>query len=122
MAKPDPNKYSKNAAIKAESKLSTFLAMIRMALMLVGIFGITYELFRENGWLSKLLGNIFDSSANMLIAALVLIGLWLLNRWVSLPHKQDKMSVGDIPMYAMMAVGVYYLYHLFNTGRLMFFS
>lgn len=119
MAKTDPNKYSKNADINAESKLSVLFALVRMALMLVGIFGITYELFRENGWLSKLLGNVFDSSANMLIAAVVILMLWLLNRWISTPHKQDKVSVGDIPMYAMMAVGVYYLYHLFSTGRLM---
>lgn len=122
MAKQDPNKYSKNADIKAESRLSTFLALLRMALMLIGIFGITYELFREDGWLSNLLGDVFDSSANMLIAALVLLGLWLLNRWVSSPHKQDKISMGDIPMYAMMAVGLYYLYHLFNSGRLIFLT
>ncbi len=119
MAKQDPNKYSKNANIKPESRLSVFLALVRMTLMLIGIFGITYELFRENGWLSQLLGSMFDSNVNMLIAALVMLMLWRLNRWISKPHKQDKMSMGDIPMYAMMVIGVYYLYHLYSSGRLM---
>ena len=120
MANTDPNKYSKNANIKAESRIGLFFAFVRMVLMLIGIFGITYELFRENGWLSRLLGNVFDSSANMLIAALALIMLWGVNRWVSTPHKQDKISMGDAPMYAMMAVGAYYLYHLYSSGRLLF--
>ena len=119
MANTDPNKYSKNASIKPESKISVLLALVRMALMLIGICGISYELLRENGWLSKLLGNLFNSGANMLIAALVLVMLWGLNRWVSTPHKQDKISVGDVPMYAMMAAGGYYLYHLFSSGRLL---
>lgn len=120
MAKQDPNKYSKNANIKPESRLSVFLALVRMTLMLIGIFGITYELFRENGWLSQLFGNMFDSNVNMLIAALVMLMLWQLNRWISKPHKQDQMSLGDVPMYLMMAVGAYYLYHLYSSGRLMF--
>lgn len=120
MAKPDPNKYSKNAKIKPESRLSVFFALLRMTLMLVGIFGITYELFRENGWLSQLLGSLFDSTINMLIAALVMFMLWQLNRWISKPHKQDKVSLGDVPMYVMMAVGLYYLYHLYSSDRLMF--
>jgi len=120
MAKSDPNKYSKNANIKAESRFSTFLALVRMTLMLIGIFGITYELFREKGWLSQLLGSVFDSNVNMIIAALVIFMLWRLNRWISKPQKQDKISIGDIPMYAMMVVGVYYLYHLYSSGRLLF--
>jgi hypothetical protein len=116
----DPNKYSKNADIKPESKLSVLLAILRLVLMLIGIFGVAFELFREDGWLSKLLGDIFNSTTNMLLAALVLSGLWLLNRWISNPQKTQSRGIGDIPMYAMMAVGAYYLYHLYSSGRLMF--
>ncbi len=116
MAKNDPNKYSKNANINPESHFSVLLAMLRMGLMLAGIFGLTFELFRENGWLSRLFGDVIGSTANMLLAVVMLLGLWLLNRWVSKPHKTHTRGSGDIPMYAMMAVGVYYLYRLFTTG------
>ncbi len=116
MAKKDTNKYSKNANITPESHLSSILAMVRMGLMLVGIFGITFELFREHGWLSKLLGDIVDSTANMLLTVVALLGLWLLNRWLSTPNKSETKRVGDIPMYAMMAVGIYYLYRLFTSS------
>ncbi len=116
MAKKDTNKYSKNANINPESHLSSILAMVRMALMLIGIFGITFELFRENGWLSKLLGGIIDSTANMLLIVVALLGLWLLNRMLSSPNKSETKKIGDMPMYIMMAVGVFYLVRLYTTG------
>lgn len=116
MAKKDTNKYSKNANINPESLLSSILAVLRMGLMLVGIFGITFELFRKNGWLSTLLGGIIDSTASMLLIVVALLGLWLLNRLLSTPNKSETKRVGDIPMYAMMAVGAFYIYRLFTSG------
>jgi hypothetical protein len=116
MAKKDANKYSKNANITPESHLSSILAILRMGLMLVGIFGITFELFRENGWLSKLLGGIIDSTANMLLVVVALLALWLLNRLFSSPNKSETKRIGYIPMYAMMAVGAFYIYRIFTSG------
>lgn len=123
MAKPDPDRYSKNANIKADSTFSLLLALVRLTLMLIGIFGISYDLYRENGWISQLLGTVFDSNINMILAVLGLLMLWWLNRWMSSPQKQDKTSVGDIPMYAMMAAGLYYSYYLYArlfTSKLLF--
>ncbi len=116
MAKTDPNKYSKNAKINPESLPSVVLASLRMGLMLVGIFGITFELFREKGWLSKLLGDIFNSTTSIFLAALAVLGLWLFNHWISKPRTSETTRAGDMPMYAMMAVGAYYLYRLLTTG------
>jgi len=116
MAKIDPNKYSKNANIRAESIVSVAFATVRMGLMLVGIFGITFQIFGAKGWLSKLLGEVFDSTTNLLLTVVGLLLLWLLNRWLSSPAKAETRSLGDIPMYAMMAVGAYYVYRLYTTG------
>lgn len=123
MAKPDPDRYSKNANTKADSTLSLLLALVRLTLMLMGIFGISYDLFRENGWISQLLDKVFDSNINMIIAVLGLLMLWWFNRLMSTPQRQDKMSVGDVPMYAMMAAGLYYSYCLYArlfTSKLLF--
>jgi len=116
MAKKDLNKYSKNANINPESHLGSIFALLRMALMLVGIFGITFELFRKNGWLSKLLGNMIDSTASTLLTVVALLALWLLNRLISSPNKSETKRVGDAPMYIMMAIGAYYLYRVFTLG------
>jgi len=116
MAKVDPNKYSKNANIKAEGIVSVLFAVVRMSLMLVGIFGITFQIFGAEGWLSKLLGEVFDSTTHLMLTVVGLLLLWLLNRWLSSPTKAETRSLGDIPMYAMMAVGAYYVYQLYSTG------
>jgi len=87
----DPNKYSKNKDITPESKRSVFYSVISMGLMLVGIIGIAMEMFRDDGWLKTLLHKLFQSTTNM-------------------------SKSGDLPMYAMMAVGAYYLFKLVTTG------
>ncbi len=116
MAKVDPNKYSKNANIKAESFISVLFAIVRMGLTLVGIVGITFQIFGAKGWLSKLFGEVFKSTTSLILSAVALLVLWFLNRWLSSPSKADSRSLGDIPMYVMMTVGVYYVYRLYSTG------
>lgn len=112
----DPNKYSVNSNIKPESKLSVLLSVIGMGLMLLGIIGITIELFRENGWLKTLLHKIFQSTTSMMSIPVIMLVLWLLNRWITSPNKSETLKGGDLPMYAMMAVGAYYLFRLLTTG------
>lgn len=112
----DPNKYSKNKDIKPESVLSSLAAIGRMGLMLVGIVGIAMEVFREDGWLKQLLAKIFQSTTSMLSIPVIILVLWLLNRWMSSPNKSETAKNGDLPMYVMMAVGAYYLYKLLTTG------
>ncbi|MDP3678414.1 MAG: hypothetical protein Q8R23_04915 [Methylotenera sp.] len=112
----DPNKYLKNKDIKAESKLSVLIAIVRMGLVLAGIIGIALEMFRENGWLSKLLGKLFESTTTMIFIPVIIFVLWLLNRWISSPNKSETKKSGDFPMYIMMAVGAYYLFRLYSTG------
>ena len=116
MAKVDPNKYLKNKDIKPESKTSVLVATIRMGLMLAGIIGIAIEMFREDGWLSKLLSKLFESTTTMMWIPIIIFALWLANRLISTPNKSETKKSGDIPMYIMMAVGVFYLFRLFTTG------
>lgn len=118
MAKQDPNKYLKNKDIKPESKASVLGAVVRMGLMLVGIIGLALELFREDGWISTLLSKLFESTTSMLMIPVIILALWLLNRWISSPNKSETKKSGDLPMYFMMAVGVFYLFRLYTTGSL----
>ncbi len=116
MANIDPNKYSKNKDIKAESLLSNIFAVGRLGLMLVGLIGIALELFRDDGWLKTLLGKIFQSTTSMLSIPVIILVLWLINRWLTSPNKSETSKSGDLPMYVMMAVGAYYLFKLITTG------
>lgn len=116
MAKIDPNKYLKNKDINPESKSSVLLATIRMGLMLTGIIGIAVEIFREDGWLSNFLSKLFESTTTMLWIPVIIFVLWFLNRSISTPNKSETKKSGDIPMYIMMAIGVFYLFRLFTSG------
>lgn len=116
MAKIDPNKYSKNADINPESKLSVLLAVIRMVLMGLGLIGVSLDLFREGGWLSKLMDKVFESTTTMLLIPVIILALWVLNRWLSTPNKSETKKSGDIPMYVMMVIGIYYIYRIITTG------
>ena len=116
MTKIDPNKYSKNADINPESKLSVFLAFVRIVLMGFGLVGVALEMFREGGWLSKLMSKVFESTTTMLLIPVIILALWLLNRWLSTPNKSETKRSGDLPMYIMIAIGIYYIYKIFTTG------
>lgn len=116
MANIDPNKYLKNKDIEPESKLSVLIATVRMGLVIAGIIGIAMEMFRENGWLSKLLNKLFESTTTMMFIPVIIFVLWLLNRWISSPNKSETKKSGDLPMYIMMAIGAFYLFRLYSTG------
>jgi hypothetical protein len=114
--KVDPNRYSKNIDIQAESKMGTLAAVVRMGLMLIGIVGLAMELFRDDGWLKKGLAKLFESTTSMMFIPVIIFVLWLLNRWMSSGNKGETRKSGELPMYAMMAAGAYYLFMLVTTG------
>ena len=116
MANIDPNKYSKNKDVKAESVLSNIVAAGRLGLMVVGIIGIALEFFRDDGWLKTLLGKLFQSTTSMMAIPVIILVLWLINRWLTSPNKSETSKSGDLPMYVMMGVGAYYLFRLITTG------
>ena len=114
----DPNKYSKNKDIKPESKRSVFISVVQMALMLIGIAGIAMEFFRDNGLLQLILHKIFQSTTSMLLIPVIIFALWFINRLTTSPNKSEMARGGDLPMYIMIAIGVYYVYRLISTGSL----
>ncbi len=118
MANIDPNKYAKNKDINPESKLSVLFATVRMGLMLAGIAGLAYELFKEDGLFSKIMSKLFESTTSMMLIPVIIFGLWLLNRWFSSPNKSETKKSGDFPMYIMMAIGAYYVFRLTTSGSL----
>jgi len=112
----DPNKYSKNKTIKADSLLSNILAVGQLVLIILGIAGLSLDVFREHGWLQVWFSQLFQSSTSMLIIPVIIFCLWSVNRWFTSPKKAEMARYGDAPMYVMMAVGCYYLFKLITSG------
>ena len=54
----------------------------------------------------------------MMFIPVIMLVLWLLNRWFSAPAKNETKKSGNLPMFLMMAAGAYYLFRLVTTGGL----
>ncbi len=111
----DPNKYKQNADIKPDTLLQTVTSVASMLLMLIGIVGIATDFFREDSWIINMFAFFFESTAKMLLLPVLIFVLWLLNRWISSPNKDKKKKSGNLPMYIMILVGIYYVYQ-FTLG------
>lgn len=112
----DPDKYSKNADIKADTPLQNVISAGSMILMVIGLVGIALEFFKDDGWVSKLFSYLFQSTTHMLLIPLIAAVLWLANRMISSSNNDGMKKSGNIPMYLMMAIGAYTIFQYVTTG------
>jgi flagellar biosynthesis protein FlhB len=52
----------------------------------------------------------------MLFIPVIIFVLWLLNRMMTSNNKGEINKSGDLPMYVMMGIGMYYLFRIITTG------
>ncbi len=116
--KKEPNKYAKNADIKADTPLKTIISAVGMILMLVGLAGIAMEFFKDEGWLKTAIAWLFESTTRMMFIPVIIFALWLMNRMMSSTNPNESKKSGNIPMYIMMAIGAYYVFRFVTTGSL----
>ncbi len=114
--KKDPDRYSKNAYIEADTPVKTLISAAGLMLVLISLVGIAMEFFKDGGWLKTALGWLFQSTTHMLFIPVIIFVLWLLNRWMSSGAIGVKKKSGDMPMYIMMALGAFYVFRLIITG------
>ncbi len=114
--KKDPNKYAKNANIEADSLLKTLSSVGGLILMLIGIAGIALEFFKKDGLLKTILSWLFDTTTHMMMIPVIIGVMWVLNRMMSSTNPDESKKSGNIPMYAMMAVGAFYAFRFLTTG------
>lgn len=101
---------------KPDSIIETILASIRLGLCLLGIIGLSVETFRDDGWLKRALSSLFNSESLLVAIPLIFIGLFLVNRLLSAPTDGKSTWVGDLPLYLMMGIGIFFLFKLLTTG------
>ena len=92
-----------------------------MVLVLFGITGFSYHLFRDNGWIEAMVGNIWDVSIHyplialpVIVAAIYLGKLWNLAR---IAHGRTT-KLPDIVIYGLMASGAVFIVRYFWYGNL----
>jgi len=95
-------------------------SLITIALVIVGLVGISYRTFREDGWLSQGFGKITDVyitypliGLGVTVAIAMSIRAWLTRR------NLGKRGVHfDYVLYVFMAAGIYFIGHYILRGTL----
>ncbi|MCB5184673.1 hypothetical protein LG201_05600 [Methylobacillus gramineus] len=113
MSKP---KAKASADDKPDSLSATLLAIGRLGLMVIGIIGIAVDLFRDDGWLKQAFSKLFSSTTGMIAIPVIILLVYLANRWFTAPRRGELTKRGDIPLYLMMGIGAFFLFRLITTG------
>jgi hypothetical protein len=114
--KKEPNKYAKNKDIQADTLLKTLSSVGGILLVIIGLLGIAMEFFKENGLIGIIWNWLWEDTSHLIVVPVVIAAGWLFNLFLTSSAKGEKKKAGDIPMYAMMLVGAYYVYRLVTTG------
>jgi len=109
-------KYEKNRDIKPDTLLKTITSIASVALLLVGIIGIAVQFFRDDGWLRQLLSKMFNSNMGLASIPVLILVLYLINRWASSAADGKASTRGNLPLYIMMLIGAFFLFRLITTG------
>jgi len=94
-------------------------SFVTIGLLLAGLGGVAWHLFKEDGWLGKILGKIWAvQMQNPLIAIpLTLAVLFIGKLWYD--HNRAKgytSKLPDVLIYVIMAAGVYFIYEFIAQG------
>ena len=96
-------------------------SFVIVGLVLAGIAGISYNLFREGGWIEGFLGNIWDFNIQypliaipVTIGAIVMFRLWSRDKVVH--GKTSKLP--NLILYTLVIAGAYYIGRYAITGGL----
>jgi hypothetical protein len=94
-------------------------SFVTIGLMLAGIGGVAYHMFKEGGWLGIILGKIWDvQMQNPVIAIPVTLAILFIGKlWYD--HNRAKgytSKLPDILIYVIMAAGVYFIYQFITHG------
>ena len=94
-------------------------SFVTIGLLLAGLGGVAWHLFKEDGWLGKILGKIWDVQMQNPVVAipLTLAVLFIGKLWYD--HNRAKgytSKLPDVLIYVIMAAGVYFIYEFIAQG------
>ena len=100
-------------------KLEFIISFFVITLVLFGLGGISYNLFREDGWVEQVFGDIWEISIQypliaipMIVGGALLGSMWRDNRIA----RGQRSKIPTYIVYLMMVAGVYYIWVFARTG------
>ena len=99
--------------------LNTLSSFGTIVLMLFGIGGISYHMFKDDGWLEAAVGNVWDVSIEYPLIALPVIvaAVFLFRTWNASRSAHGTTSkLPNVVIYIMMGVGAVFIFRYFMYG------
>ncbi len=104
-----------------KSLFNTLGSILVGALIMLGIGGTAYHLFRENGLLSQGLGALWRAQyeAPMMTVVLILAAFFVVKalRGAQVGNKRDS-KIPDFILFAFIATGIFFLGRLLTGGHI----
>lgn len=102
--------------------LMTMLGSVLVgALILLGIGGFAYHLFRDDGLIAQGLGALWDAQyqAPVITIILIIAGIFVFKALYSaqIGNKPDS-KIPDFVLFAFIATGIFFLGRLVTTGHI----
>ena len=113
----DPNRYSKNRTIRPDSPWQIVQALFTLGLMVCGFIGIAVHVFGSNQGPMDWVQWVMASTINMILTAAGLLAAFAFHRYITHISSQQRRSASNLPVYAMMLIGAYFIYRLISTGH-----
>ena len=107
------NRYeNKEFQKKPDNLFSTLFSIGRLVLLIAGVVGFAYNMFKANGWLSMGFAELSKSFTTFFIGGAALLAvLYFADKMFSAKTADGKASnKGDIILYAMMIAGAYFIF------------
>ena len=94
-------------------------SFVTITLLLAGIGGVAWHMFKEDGWLGRILGRIWDiQMQNPVVAIPATLALLFIGKlWYD--HNRAKGRTSKLPdflIYVIMAAGLYFIYQFLTQG------
>ena len=94
------------------------LSFIYVAFVIAGISGISYSLFRPEGWVSTWLGSVWSMEIHFLVMAIpvFIISIIVIKKWLNGLFASSK---GDT--FVSILMGILLLAGIYFSGKYLFF-
>lgn len=113
-------KYDKrNKNMRPDSLLSVILSGGQLLLVVIGLIGISFEFFRDKGWLKQSLSAIMNTSNStlMMVLPVALLAFLVGKSWMSSHGERESSNmIADIMLYVMMLVGAWVIFKFVTEG------
>lgn len=108
-----------NKGSQPHSLLLIVLSVAQLLLVVIGLIGISVQLFRDKGWLKQTFSAILNTSISTLLLALpvVLLAYLVGKSWINSHGTRESTNLAaDMMLYVMMLIGAWFIFSYISSG------